>query len=91
MVARAEGRRPLGYLRAFAYAGCDPKRMGLGPVFATSKLLSKAGIELKPVTIQELKDRQLLQAEVPEAVETELQSRLDRMKTELERAKALKK
>src|SRR5438552_7220140 len=26
--ARAEGRTPLGYLRAYAYAGCDPRRMG---------------------------------------------------------------
>ena len=39
--ARAEGRRPLGYLRAFAYAGCDPERMGLGPAFAVSKLLEQ--------------------------------------------------
>ena len=44
---RAEGRRPLGYLRAFAYAGCDPSRMGLGPVFATSKLLQKTGLALQ--------------------------------------------
>ena len=29
---RAAGRQPLGYLRGFAYAGCDPRRMGLGPV-----------------------------------------------------------
>ena len=43
--ARAEGRRPLGYLRGFAYAGCDPARMGLGPVFATSKLLEKTGLQ----------------------------------------------
>jgi acetyl-CoA C-acetyltransferase/acetyl-CoA acyltransferase len=28
--ARAEGRRPLGYLRGYAYAGLDPARMGLG-------------------------------------------------------------
>src|SRR5947209_14784253 len=41
--ARAEGRQPLGYLRAYAYAGCDPRRMGLGPVFAVSKLLESTG------------------------------------------------
>ncbi len=44
---RAEGRRPLGYLRGFAYAGCDPSRMGLGPVFATNKLLKKTGLSLR--------------------------------------------
>ena len=54
--ARAEGRQPLGYLRAFAYAGCDPKRMGLGPVFATSKLLHKTGLALKDVDLVELNE-----------------------------------
>ena len=33
----------LGYMRDFAYAGCDPKRMGLGPVYASHKLLRKTG------------------------------------------------
>ena len=54
--ARAEGRRPLGYLRAFAYAGCDPKRMGLGPAFATSKLFRKTGLTLKDVDLIELNE-----------------------------------
>src|SRR5205085_5918075 len=30
--ARSEGLEPLGYVRAYAYAGLDPARMGLGPV-----------------------------------------------------------
>jgi acetyl-CoA C-acetyltransferase/acetyl-CoA acyltransferase len=54
--ARAEGRRPLGYLRAYAYAGCDPARMGLGPVFATSKLLEKTGLALKDIDLIELNE-----------------------------------
>jgi acetyl-CoA C-acetyltransferase/acetyl-CoA acyltransferase len=54
--ARAEGRKPLGYLRAFAYAGCDPRRMGLGPVFATSKLLQRTGIDLKDIELMELNE-----------------------------------
>jgi acetyl-CoA acetyltransferase family protein len=53
---RAEGRRPLGYLRAFAYAGCDPARMGLGPVFATSKLLQKTGLSLRAMDLIELNE-----------------------------------
>jgi len=32
------GIAPLGVLTGFAYAGCDPSRMGLGPVFAIRKL-----------------------------------------------------
>jgi acetyl-CoA C-acetyltransferase/acetyl-CoA acyltransferase len=53
---RAEGRRPLGYLRGYAYAGCDPARMGLGPVFATSKLLAKTGVSLADIDLIELNE-----------------------------------
>lgn len=55
-VVRAEGRRPLGYVRAYAYAGCDPARMGLGPVFATSKLLQKTGLSLRDIDLIELNE-----------------------------------
>jgi acetyl-CoA C-acetyltransferase/acetyl-CoA acyltransferase len=54
--ARAAGRQPLGYLRGFAYAGCDPARMGLGPAFATSKLLEKTGIALRDIDLIELNE-----------------------------------
>src|SRR5205823_975059 len=54
--ARAEGRQPLGYLRGFAYAGCDPKRMGLGPAYATSKLLAKTGLSLRDIELVELNE-----------------------------------
>jgi acetyl-CoA C-acetyltransferase/acetyl-CoA acyltransferase len=54
--ARAEGRRPLGYLRDYAYAGCDPRRMGLGPVFATNKLLERTGLALKDIDLIELNE-----------------------------------
>ena len=42
--AEAEGWPVMGYLHDWAYAGCDPERMGLGPVFATQRLLASAGI-----------------------------------------------
>jgi acetyl-CoA C-acetyltransferase/acetyl-CoA acyltransferase len=54
--ARAEGRRPLGYLRGYAYAGCDPSRMGLGPVFATTKLLAKLNLTLADIDLIELNE-----------------------------------
>jgi acetyl-CoA C-acetyltransferase/acetyl-CoA acyltransferase len=54
--ARAEGRRPLGYMRAYAYAGCDPRRMGLGPVFATSKLLERTGMSLRDIDLVEMNE-----------------------------------
>jgi acetyl-CoA C-acetyltransferase/acetyl-CoA acyltransferase len=53
---RAEGRRPLDYLRAYAYAGCDPSRMGLGPAFATSKLLQKTGLSLRDMDLIEMNE-----------------------------------
>ncbi len=37
--ASRRGLNPLGYLHAYSLAGLDPKRMGLGPVFAMHKLL----------------------------------------------------
>jgi acetyl-CoA C-acetyltransferase/acetyl-CoA acyltransferase len=54
--ARVEGRRPLGYLRAYAYAGCDPRRMGLGPVFATGKLLERTGLGLRDMDLVEMNE-----------------------------------
>jgi acetyl-CoA C-acetyltransferase/acetyl-CoA acyltransferase len=54
--ARSEGRQPLGYLRAFNYAGCDPRRMGLGPIFATSKLLERTGMTLSDIELIEMNE-----------------------------------
>jgi acetyl-CoA C-acetyltransferase/acetyl-CoA acyltransferase len=44
--ARALGLQPLAAIRAAAWAGCDPARMGLGPVFATARALDAAGCTL---------------------------------------------
>jgi acetyl-CoA acetyltransferase len=38
------GLRPLGALAAYAYAGCDPMRMGLGPVYAMAKIQDETGL-----------------------------------------------
>ncbi len=54
--ARAEGRRPLGYLRGYAYAGLDPSRMGLGPAYATSKVLQQLGLTLRDIDLVELNE-----------------------------------
>src|SRR5262245_27726984 len=45
MSAKEAARRnlsPLGVFRGFAAAGCDPKEMGIGPVFAVPKVLQQA-------------------------------------------------
>jgi acetyl-CoA C-acetyltransferase/acetyl-CoA acyltransferase len=54
--ARAEGRSVLGYLRGYAAAGCDPARMGLGPVYATSKLLAKLNLTMRDIDLVELNE-----------------------------------
>jgi acetyl-CoA C-acetyltransferase/acetyl-CoA acyltransferase len=42
--AQRRGLQPLGYLRGWAYAGCDGARMGLGPVYASAKLCARTGL-----------------------------------------------
>jgi acetyl-CoA C-acetyltransferase/acetyl-CoA acyltransferase len=41
--AQADGLPVLGRVRSWAFSGCDPARMGLGPVFATPMALRRAG------------------------------------------------
>jgi acetyl-CoA acetyltransferase family protein len=50
------GRRPLGYIRDYTLAGCDPRRMGLGPVFAIHKLLRKNGLRLADFELIEINE-----------------------------------
>ncbi len=60
--AKELGYQPLGYLRDFAYAGLDPSRMGLGPVFATKKLFDKTGLTLQDMELIELNEAFAAQA-----------------------------
>jgi acetyl-CoA C-acetyltransferase len=48
--------KPLGIFRGFAVAGCDPKEMGIGPVFAIPKLLEKAGKKVSDIDLWELNE-----------------------------------
>ncbi|MFN2382673.1 MAG: acetyl-CoA C-acyltransferase, partial [Gemmatimonadota bacterium] len=54
--ARAEGYTPLGRLAAFAFAGLDPRRMGLGPALASPRALGRAGVSLEDVGLVELNE-----------------------------------
>ena len=47
---------PLGYVTHYAIAGCDPRRMGLGPVYATSKLLKQTGLSLSDFDLLEMNE-----------------------------------
>jgi len=54
--AEAEGWPILGYLHDWAYAGCDPARMGMGPVFASQRLLQTSGLSMADMTRVEINE-----------------------------------
>jgi acetyl-CoA acyltransferase len=54
--ARALGIRPLVRFVAFAYAGCLPEEMGIGPVYAIPKALKLAGLTLDQIDLIELNE-----------------------------------
>lgn len=50
------GCKPIGVLAGYAYAGCDPSRMGLGPVFAISKAEEKTGLAIRDADLIEINE-----------------------------------
>lgn len=56
------GLRPLGKLSSWAVAGVEPSRMGIGPVPATEKALSRAGLTLSDMDLIELNEAFAAQA-----------------------------
>lgn len=54
--AKERGIEPLGFLRAHAVAALDPARMGLGPAYATARLLDQTGTELNDFELIELNE-----------------------------------
>jgi acetyl-CoA acyltransferase len=53
---RELGIEPLGRFVAYATAGCEPERMGLGPVFAIPRALRLAGLHLEDIAVIELNE-----------------------------------
>ncbi len=54
--AARRGLAPLGAYRGIAVAGCDPREMGIGPVFAIPKLLKQHGLGINDIGIWELNE-----------------------------------
>ena len=48
--------KPLAKIRSYAFAGLEPERMGLGPVFSSHKALQKAGLKLADMGVVELNE-----------------------------------
>ena len=55
-LAERRGLKPLGTFRGFAVAGCEPDEMGIGPVFAVPKLLSRQGLKAEDIDLWELNE-----------------------------------
>lgn len=54
--ASALGLSPLARIRSFAWTGCDPSRMGLGPVSSSQAALQAAGCSLADIGAVELNE-----------------------------------
>ena len=60
--AKELGLKPLARIKAFASAGVDPKYMGMGPVPASKRCLSRAGWEPKDLDLMEINEAFAAQA-----------------------------
>jgi acetyl-CoA C-acetyltransferase len=54
--AERRGLEPLGAFRGFAVAACDPREMGIGPVFAVPRLLERTGKRMDDIDLWELNE-----------------------------------
>ncbi len=48
--------KPMGYLKAFAFVGVEPARMGIGPAHAIGQVLKKAKMTLKDIEALEINE-----------------------------------
>ncbi len=54
--ARSLGYKPLARIRSYAFAGLEPERMGLGPVYSSPVALKRAGLAMKDIGLVELNE-----------------------------------
>lgn len=54
--AKQHGLKPLAKVKAIAVSGCAPEVMGMGPVGASRKALSRAGISARDLDVVELNE-----------------------------------
>ncbi len=55
-LAEQQNLDALGIFRGFAVAGCEPDEMGIGPVFAVSKLLKRHNLRVDDIDLWELNE-----------------------------------
>jgi acetyl-CoA acyltransferase len=54
--AQALGMKPMARIRSYGFAGLEPERMGLGPVYSTPVAMKRAGLTLKDMGLIELNE-----------------------------------
>ncbi|HXY36343.1 MAG TPA: thiolase family protein [Planctomycetaceae bacterium] len=54
--ARSLGLPRVGRLRGYAYAGCDPSVMGLGPVYSSNRVLKATGVRVSQFDLIEINE-----------------------------------
>jgi len=50
------GLEPIGFLAGWAAAGCEPSRMGIGPVPATARVMARTGLSLDMMDLIEVNE-----------------------------------
>jgi len=55
-LAEQKGLHPLGIVRGFTVAGCEPDEMGIGPIYAVPRLLQRAGLKMGDIGLWELNE-----------------------------------
>jgi acetyl-CoA C-acetyltransferase/acetyl-CoA acyltransferase len=54
--AKAEGRNILGYISGFTFSGCEPKRMGMGPIYSSASLVDQMEMDFSEIGLVELNE-----------------------------------
>ena len=55
-LADKRGFKPLGRFLGFAVAGCEPDEMGIGPIYAVPKVLTRLGLKISDIDLWELNE-----------------------------------
>lgn len=61
-VAKAKGLKPMAKLVGYAFAGVEPKYMGIGPIPAVRKLLADANLDVSDIDVWEVNEAFAAQA-----------------------------
>jgi acetyl-CoA acyltransferase len=54
--AQSLGYKPIAKIRGYAFAGLEPERMGLGPVYSSPIALKRSGLTMKDIGLVELNE-----------------------------------